>query len=93
MNGDMIVNFGLGALWGFIILLLVSRFPDDAQLAAIAGLLTFVLVPVMLWLGVDREFDQETAVLVKSILWGTGIGFLALISCQVFASLIVELRS
>ncbi len=89
MDEKYLTNFGLGALWGFIVLLITSREPGNNQLAAVAGLLTFGLVPVMLWLSVDREFDQDTATLVKSILWGAGMGFLGLVSCQIFAGLMV----
>ena len=77
---DIFQNVALSALYG-VLAFWAARREVNEPTALVIALLTFGFMLVTLWLIVDQELELETAVIVKSILWGSGLGLLGLFIC------------
>ena len=80
---DVFQNVALSALYGVIVFWALIREVNERTALVIASL-TFGVTLATLWLIVDQELETETALIVKSILWGSGLGLLGLFACLFF---------
>lgn len=80
---DIFQNVALSALYGVIVFWASIREVSE-RTALVTGCLTFGVMLATLWLIVDQELETETALIVKSILWGSGLGLLGLFACLFF---------
>jgi membrane protein CcdC involved in cytochrome C biogenesis len=80
MMDDIFQNVALSALYGVLVFWAARREVNE-RVALMMALVAFVVMLVTLWLIIDQELELETAVIVKSILWGSGLGLLGLFAC------------
>jgi hypothetical protein len=86
---DIFQNVALSALYGVIVFWALIREVNE-RTALVIACLTFVVMLATLWLIVDQELETETALIVKSILWGSGLGLLGLFACLFFLPALLQ---
>ena len=74
-------NLFLSFLWGFAIFFAALK-DQNTETSILAAIVAFISTLAILDLLVDKEFSEDNAILIKTVLWTIGTFLAAVVLCQ-----------
>ena len=77
----LLQNLFLSILWGFAIFFAALK-DQNTETSILAAIVAFISTLAILDLLVDKEFSEDNAILIKTVLWTIGTFLAAVVLCQ-----------